>query len=1158
MTRQRVPQDPLRGMEVHVQKVLDSARQAALKRYKGPAAKKPPLLAHAAWKCHAALDALRRSSSSEHSVDDSCAVQPVSADVLNREATEDEAAYAQRVERRIKRYAQHYSHGLDAISSRRGTTKSTALIDAAVHLQTSCRHTNDAGASIGVAVLSRSGNLYTAATQAPSLGVCPERLALLKLASEESESGVDGVAISSSDALFFPSPCGDCRQLMAQFGDFPIYLIRKSLEYERTTAFALFPQALQQPHVLPSAHPAPTTTWSHARSQMRPRAQMQARDWGPDHVLDWLIEDVGLPEYAHVFQTHGVDGAMLQYLQESDLEFLLRITNVLHRKRISLCLDRLRAADASDGVAFAQLDDYLAVLDMDRINVVAKLKVAFDAADVNSSGTLSFEEIKQALTRLEYAVDASAVERWIQSRSTEARVTFPEFALAVVTAYSKSTSLPVLPLPKLDVAAIRQSFERVDANGNGVIDKRELLRALELLGRSDCEAKVADWFANADEDRSGSISFPEFVLRYTQLQNLDVTPLRNAFDRVTPHGAVCPLLQLPLVFRELFVRYDGTALDRYMAARKEQTTGLSFPEFLVIYHLFVTEPEPVQTTEQVHRYRIVQLQQSGHVRLCTKPPVASSPHKPSQQTSTSEAPSKLMQFQQARKRREETKDDDTDEDESKLADEFAHVHEAFVRFRAKRVTTPEAVQALTELGLVLPRAQMLAYFTSHGFGTARDISYADLVRSYQALRMASPAFNKAVARRHHREHHGHAKRMQAAEALLNGANGKPFTRIEFDAYCRRQHAAHEDDAKEDDELPPSKHRAAEIDKLYRAHAARREARLPPSSDSDEDSDDDVAPRRQRRPGVEVGDRVVDKTRALGPATVIRLYPAYGVCDLHLDSGPKRRNVDVTSLVRFRDKPLASFAAPELFAVGDSVNVRYKGTKLWRAGVIKKVRSTERAYDVRYARDEVEKHVSHHHVRRALAAALESDEGLVEGAKVEARTRECATFLPGRILCVRTNGTFDVRFKHEDGAVKERLPKKWLRLRAKDGDKDGDDTQFEVGDAVQKQAHGAIQRGVVARCRSDGSYDVEWDDGEDETHVKPSTLQPAASAQALTMGDLVEARFGGKDKYFKGKIAHVHSDGSLDVEYDDGDRETRVAASLVRPSADAYADDDFEE
>ncbi|KDO29928.1 hypothetical protein SPRG_19856 [Saprolegnia parasitica CBS 223.65] len=511
---------------------------------------------------------------------------------------------------------------------------------------------------------------------------------------------------------------------------------------------------------------------------------------------------------------------------------------------------------------------------------------------------------------------------------------------------------------------------------------------------------------------------------------------------------------------------------------------------------------------------------------------------------------------------------------------------------------------------------MLAYFTSHGFGTSRDISYADLVRSYQALRAATPAFNKAAARRHHREHHAHAKRMRAAEALLNGTNGKPFTRIEFDAYCRRQHEGkgEEDDAKEDDDPPPSKHRAAEIDKLYRAHAARREARRPHSSDSDsDDDDDDMAPRRKHRPGLEVGDRVVDKTRTLGPATVIRLYAAYGVCDLHLDSGLKRRNVDVASLRRFRDRPLASFASPELFAAGDSVNVRYKGTKLWRAGVIKKVRSRERGYDVRYnARDEVEKHVPHHHVRRALAAPLEIDEGLVEGAKVDARTRECATFLPGRILCVRANGTFDVRFKHQDGAIKERLPKKWLRLRD-----DDDETHWKVGDAVERHAHGNVQRGVVARCRSDGSYDVEWDDGEDETHVKPSTLQQAASVRPLTKGDLVEARFGGKDKFFKGKITHVHGDGSydieyddgdeerrvdpalvrllpttketkfkkgdvvdarfggkgkyfrgkitlvhgdgsLDVEYDDGDRETRVEAALVRPSADAYADDDFEE
>merc|ERR1712167_538181 len=46
-------------------------------------------------------------------------------------------------------------------------------------------------------------------------------------------------------------------------------------------------------------------------------------------------------------------------------------------------------------------------------------------------------------------------------------------------------------------------------------------------------------------------------------------------------------------------------------------------------------------------------------------------------------------------------------------------------------------------------------------------------------------------------------------------------------------------------------------------------------------------------------------------------------------------------------------------------------------------------------------------------------------------------------------------------------------------------------------------------------------------------------------DKVEARFGGKDKWFKGKITRKRSDGTYDILYEDGDSERRVKAELIR-------------
>ena len=44
---------------------------------------------------------------------------------------------------------------------------------------------------------------------------------------------------------------------------------------------------------------------------------------------------------------------------------------------------------------------------------------------------------------------------------------------------------------------------------------------------------------------------------------------------------------------------------------------------------------------------------------------------------------------------------------------------------------------------------------------------------------------------------------------------------------------------------------------------------------------------------------------------------------------------------------------------------------------------------------------------------------------------------------------------------------------------------------------------------------------------------------------VEARIGGGSEWFKGTIKRVHSDGSVDVEYDDGDTEKHLEPALVR-------------
>jgi hypothetical protein len=51
---------------------------------------------------------------------------------------------------------------------------------------------------------------------------------------------------------------------------------------------------------------------------------------------------------------------------------------------------------------------------------------------------------------------------------------------------------------------------------------------------------------------------------------------------------------------------------------------------------------------------------------------------------------------------------------------------------------------------------------------------------------------------------------------------------------------------------------------------------------------------------------------------------------------------------------------------------------------------------------------------------------------------------------------------------------------------------------------------------------------------------------FAVGDRITARFGGGDDWFNGQVAKVNNDGTYDIDYDDGDEETHAAADQMRP------------
>ena len=106
----------------------------------------------------------------------------------------------------------------------------------------------------------------------------------------------------------------------------------------------------------------------------------------------------------------------------------------------------------------------------------------------------------------------------------------------------------------------------------------------------------------------------------------------------------------------------------------------------------------------------------------------------------------------------------------------------------------------------------------------------------------------------------------------------------------------------------------------------------------------------------------------------------------------------------------------------------------------------------------------------------------------------------------------------------------------------DPSDFMEGDKVEALYKGKGTKwfsGKISRVNRDGTYDIRYDDGDSESGALKTNVRrhPDAAARpsggaALREGMKVEARYQGKEKYYKGVLKRENRDGTWDVDYDD--------------------------
>lgn len=95
---------------------------------------------------------------------------------------------------------------------------------------------------VGVALLTRDGKIFTGCNvenASYSLTICAERIAIFKAVSEGYRD-FDILLLLSDNGDFTP-PCGACRQVMAEFGDFRVILVNKDNEFREYSVSDLLP-----------------------------------------------------------------------------------------------------------------------------------------------------------------------------------------------------------------------------------------------------------------------------------------------------------------------------------------------------------------------------------------------------------------------------------------------------------------------------------------------------------------------------------------------------------------------------------------------------------------------------------------------------------------------------------------------------------------------------------------------------------------------------------------------------------------------------------------------------------------------------------------------------------------------------------------------------
>jgi len=121
----------------------------------------------------------------------------------------------------------------------------TKLIEKAIEVMNKA-HAPYSNFKVGAALLTKSGRIFTGCNVENAsfgLSICAERVAIFSAVSAGELQFEKLVVVANTDSPV--SPCGACRQVMSEFGDFEVLLVDTRGEVVRTRVSELLPRAFK-------------------------------------------------------------------------------------------------------------------------------------------------------------------------------------------------------------------------------------------------------------------------------------------------------------------------------------------------------------------------------------------------------------------------------------------------------------------------------------------------------------------------------------------------------------------------------------------------------------------------------------------------------------------------------------------------------------------------------------------------------------------------------------------------------------------------------------------------------------------------------------------------------------------------------------------------